>query len=167
MQLTDLLPLDTWKSLEEELFEKSGLHSSVFDANGIRITDTKHWANRLCPVIKADDRGQSYICAVAHMNIAAEAAQSGEPVIGECDAGMAKYVVPIFNGEAFLGVAGGCGLLLDDGEIDAFMLEKTLGMEEEKAASLSEGMGSISTQRMEELASYVQQWLTRHLPSGQ
>ena len=166
MELTDLLPLDAWKELEEELHRRSGLQASVFDVKGVRITDTKRWANRLCPAIKADDRGQSYICAVAHMNMAAEAAGSGQPVIGECDAGLSKLVVPIFVGDEFLGAAGGCGLLLDDGEVDSFMLNKTLDLPEEKTEALAEGIVSLTTAQMEELADFIGDWLQRHLPAS-
>lgn len=166
MKLTDVLPLETWKELEEETFKRSGLQASVFDVDGIRITDTKHWANRLCPVIKADDRGQSYICAVAHMNLANEARSTGKPVIGECDAGLSKLVVPIFVGDEFLGAAGGCGLLLDDGEVDSFMLNKTLDLPEEKTEALAEGIVSLSTAQMEKLADFISDWLQRHLPAS-
>ena len=164
MKLTDLLPLERWKTLEDELSARSGMQSCVFDVDGVRISGTKRWSNRLCPVIKADDRGQSYICAVAHMNLAAEASQTREPVIGECDAGMAKYVVPIFNADQFLGVAGGCGLLLDDGEVDAFMLDKTLGMDEKQVTELSQGIGRITTPQVAQLADFVRAWLHENLP---
>ena len=166
MKLTDVLPLETWKELEDEIFNRSGLQASVFDVDGIRITDTKRFANRLCPVIKADDRGQSYICAVAHMNMANEARDTRQPVIGECDAGLSKLVVPIFVGDEFLGAAGGCGLLLDDGEVDSFMLNKTLDLPEEKTEELSEGIVSLSTAQMEELADFISDWLQQHLPAS-
>jgi ligand-binding sensor protein len=166
MKLTDVLPLETWKELEEAIFNRSGLQASVFDVDGIRITDTKRFANRLCPVIKADDRGQSYICAVAHMNMANEARDTRQPVIGECDAGLSKLVVPIFVGDEFLGAAGGCGLLLDDGEVDSFMLNKTLDLPEERTEELAEGIVSLSTAQMEELADFISDWLQQYLPAS-
>jgi len=164
MKLIDVLPMERWEALEYEIFARSGLQASVFDINGIRITDTKRWANRLCPLIKADDRGQSYICAVAHMNLANEARKTKKPVIGECDAGLSKVVVPIFYGDEFLGAAGGCGLLLDDGEVDSFMLNKTLDLPEERTEALSEGIASMSTAGMEELADFISNWLATHIP---
>lgn len=166
MKLTDLLPLETWKALEEEIFARYGLQSSVFDIDGFRITDTKHWANRLCPVIKADDRGQTYICAVAHMNLAAVSQRTKEPVIGECDAGLSKMVVPIFYGDEFLGAAGGCGLRLDDGEVDTFMLNKLLDLPEERTKELSDDIASMSTAQMQELADFIKDWLKQHIPEA-
>ena len=140
MTLTDLLPVEIWKSLEDEIFSRSGLQASVFDAEGVRVTDTKRWANRLCPVIKGDTRGQSFICAVANMSMSTEAKATRRPVMGECDAGLIKLVVPIFHGDEYLGSAGGCGLLLDDGEVDAFTVHKTIDITEEEAAALAEGV---------------------------
>ena len=58
--------------------------SNVFNTDGIRITNNKVWVNRLCPAIKATDKGQSFICAVAHMNLANQAREEHRPVIEEC-----------------------------------------------------------------------------------
>ncbi|TNF56743.1 hypothetical protein EP227_00390 [bacterium] len=155
MNLTDLLPLEKWTDLEKDIHERSGLSSNVFDINGIRITDFKVWVNRLCPVIKADDRGQSFICAVAHMNYAGMARQSKAPVIGECDAGLLKLVVPVFVNDEFLVSVGACGLLLEDSEVDTFMVNKTIEMAEEKIESLSGDMKRIPTKKAEELGRYI------------
>jgi ligand-binding sensor protein len=138
MKLTDIAPLDTWLELEQQINERSGLNASVFNVDGVRITNFKRWANKLCPVIKADEKGQNYICAVAHQSIAAEAQHSRQPVIAECDAGLMKMVVPIFINDEFLGVAGGCGYVLGDGEVDTFMVNKTIGLAEEKLKNLSD-----------------------------
>jgi ligand-binding sensor protein len=100
------------------------------------------------------------------MNLANEARDTHKPVIGECDAGLSKVVVPIFVGDEFLGAAGGCGLLLDDGEVDSFMLNKTLDLPEEKTEELAEGIVSLSTAQMEELADFISDWLQRHLPAS-
>lgn len=155
MNLTELLPLEKWIELEKDIHERSGLASNVFDINGIRITDFKVWVNRLCPVIKADDRGQSFICAVAHMNYAGMARQSKAPVVGECDVGLLKLVVPVFVNDEFLGSVGACGLLLEDSEVDTFMVNKTIEMAEEKIESLSNDMKRIPTKKVEELGRHI------------
>ena len=98
MNLTDIAPLERWMELENDINARSGMDANVFDTKGYRISPQKHWANRLCPAIKDTDKGQSFICAPAHMNIAAQAMRSRATVIEECDAGMIKLVVPIFMG---------------------------------------------------------------------
>jgi len=168
MKLTDIYPIEKWMAFEKSIHDKSGMDANVFNPQGIRITEYKEWVNRLCPAIKAIDKGQSYICAVAHMNIAAQAMQTRMPAIEECDAGLIKLVVPIFIGDEFAGAVGACGLLSEDGEVDAFLINKTTDMNEDIIQNLSEGIGTISKQKAEALAEYIQQELHNMLsPSAQ
>lgn len=152
MKLNDILPTDKWIALEKDLHNRYGLDVNVFDTSGVRISDFKEWVNGLCPAIKATDKGQSFICAVAHMNVAAQAMQTREPVIEECDAGLVKIVIPIFWEETFIGAVGACGLLLDDGEVDTFLIEKITGIDEETALRLAADAGAITTAGAEALA---------------
>jgi ligand-binding sensor protein len=156
MELLDLCPLETWKALEEEIRERSGLNAAVFDTKGIRIIPPLKWPNRLCPEIKADPKGQSFICATAHMNLANEARDSREPVIAECDAGMLKLVVPIYVEEEFVGAVSGCGLLLDDGEADTFLVNKITGMQEDRVEALAAAMGAVSMDEARALCRLIQ-----------
>jgi ligand-binding sensor protein len=159
MKLIDIYPNEKWMAFEKDIHEKSGMDANVFNREGIRITEYKKWANRLCPAVKAIDKGQSYICAVAHMNIATQAMHTRMPAIEECDAGLIKLVVPIFIGDEFVGAVGACGLLPEDGEVDAFLINKTTDMNEDVIQDLSAGIGTISRQKAEALAKYIQQEL--------
>ena len=156
MKLMDIAPLKTWIELEQKINERSGLNASVFDVDGVRITDFKKWANKLCPVIKADPKGQDYICAVAHQNIAAQAQRSHQPVVAECDAGLMKLVVPIFVNGEFLGVAGGCGYIAENGEVDMFMISKTTGIAEEKLIELSDDIPVMTPEQAESHTKFIQ-----------
>jgi ligand-binding sensor protein len=156
MKLTDLAPLEKWMALEKDIHKKSGLDVNVFDTKGYRISEFKNWANRLCPEIKATDKGQSFICAPAHMNIATLAMRSKQPVIEECDAGLLKLVVPILLNDEYVGAVGACGFLLDDGEVDSFLVNKTTDINEDKVERLAEGIDSITTEEAEILAQYIE-----------
>ncbi len=155
-QLTDLLPLQEWAAFENEIYDATGLEASVFNIKGIRITDNKKWANRLCPEIKATDKGQAFICAVAHMNLAEIGRQTGEPVIEECDAGLVKLVVPIIVNGEFIGAFGACGLMLEDGEVDSFLVNKITGIDEETVDALAPDVKTISQEAMETLRDQIQ-----------
>lgn len=157
MNLSDLLPLEKWVEIEKEINEFSGLDVNVFDTEGYRITDFKFWANKLCPAIKDTDKGQSFICAVAHMNVSAMAKNQKKAVIEECDAGLIKLVVPIFVKDEFAGSIGACGALLDDGEADDFLIHKITDIEEETINRLSENIKSVSTEKANELAAFIQE----------
>ncbi len=156
MKLTDIAELEIWLELEKKIHERSGLNASVFDVDGVRITDFKKWANKLCPVIKADEEGQDYICAVAHQNIAAQAKRSRKAVVAECDAGLMKLVVPIFLNGEFLGVAGGCGYIAENGEVDMFMISKTTGITEEKLMDLSDDISVMTPEQAESHTKFIQ-----------
>ena len=155
MKLTDIAPEETWVELEEEINKRSGLDANVFNVEGYRISECKNWANELCPAIKATDKGQSFICAPAHMNIAAQEMRTRKTVIEECDAGLVKMVVPVFIDDEFVGAIGACGFLLDDGEIDTFLINKMTGIEEEKIECLSKEIPAITTAKAESLSKYI------------
>lgn len=155
MELTDLLPLEKWVELEKEVNRIYRLDANFFNTEGIRITDFRKWANRLCPVVKANAKGQSFICAVAHMSIAAEARQAKRPLIEECDGGLVKIVIPIFVEDEFVGAFGACGYLLDDGDVDTFLINKITDIEEEKLEDLSSDIRRLSTADAEAMVAHV------------
>lgn len=156
MDLLDLCPLETWTALEDEIYRRSQLNPAVYNTEGIRIQPNHRWPNRLCPEIKAVPKGQSFICAVAHMNLANMARQDRRPVIEECDAGMVKLVVPIFVQDTFLGAAGGCGRVFEEGEVDTFLVNKVTGLEEDRVEELAGGVPSITMEKAQELAAFIQ-----------
>ncbi len=161
MELTDLHPVEIWTELEEKIHQKSGMSVNVFDVKGFRITGHHTWPNQLCPAIKATDKGQSFICAVAHMNLAGMAQKKGVPVLEECDAGLLKLVVPIFVESRFLGAVGVCGYRLEDGEVDNFMIQRTTEIAEDVIIKLSWDIPQYSHKEAESLISFIQEELSR------
>jgi ligand-binding sensor protein len=161
MKLTDILPLEKWIEFEEEIARRFGLDANVFNTEGVRISSFKNWINKLCPAIKDTDKGQAFICAVAHMNLAAQARKSGQAVVEECDAGLLKIVVPILVDGQFLGAVGACGVLLGDGEVDTFLVNKITEIEEERAEKLAESVGAIDAAKAEAVVDFLQERIAR------
>lgn len=155
MQLTHLLSIEKWNDLESDLANRFHLQSSIFNTEGIRITTHKNWTNSLCPVIKSIDKGQSFICAVAHMNLSNQSRQTKKAVIEECDAGLVKLVVPILYHDEFLGVIGGCGLLPYGGEVDVFAINKIIDMADEKIETLSSGIQTMTHEDARSACDYI------------
>jgi ligand-binding sensor protein len=156
MKLLDVMPVEKWVEVEKEIHGISGLNASVYDADGVRITDFKKWANRLCPAIRETEKGQKFICAVAHQNIAAQALKTGQTIVAECDAGLMKFAVPIFVRDEFLGVAGGCGLLRGQEKVDAYLVHRTTDMDEKAAENLSEEIETISELSLQSVIDYLE-----------
>lgn len=156
MQLTDICPFAQWISFEKRMHDRFGIDINVFNPEGIRITDHKAWVNRLCPAIKATDKGQAFICAVAHMNISGEARRTQQAVIEECDAGLIKLVVPIFFRGEYLGAVGACGLRFEDGEVDPFLIHQIAGIPEDTVEELARDIGVMPREKAIELARTIQ-----------
>lgn len=156
MELTDIGPLSVWETLENNIFAKFNFQGSVFNPQGMRITQVKNWSNDLCPAVKATEKGQSYICSVAHMSMTAMAKNTKKPVIEECDAGFMKLVVPIFLDDEFIGVAGGCGLLSQDGDADTFAVNKIAGIDEKTVEELTRELPVITDEDMAKAQVYIQ-----------
>lgn len=165
MNLTDICPLETWENLEKELFEKYHFQGSVFTPEGVRISSVKNFSNQLCPAIKAHEKGQTYICSAAHMNMTAMAKNSGKPVVEECDAGLTKVVVPIFHKDEFVGVAGGCGLLATDDEVDTFAVSKIADMDEDHIKDLAGSVPRVSDDTIAAVTRFIQDRISRILAS--
>jgi ligand-binding sensor protein len=161
MKLTDLQPLEKWAALEDAIRQKSGLRARVYDIDGVGITDKSAHANELCPEIRSTSKGLTFICAVAHQNLAAMAQNTREPVIEECDAGLIKIVVPIFVGDEFVGAAGGCGRLMTDGEVDDFMINKTTDIPESRIAELAASIGTLAENDVEALTDFIAEEIRR------
>ena len=156
MKLVDIMPIEKWVEIEQEINRQSGLNAAVYDVEGVRIIDLKEFPNRLCPALRETEKGQQFICAVAHQNIAAQTVKTGKTVVDECDAGLMKFAVPIFVEDEFLGVAGGCGLLRNEEEVDAYLVHRTTGLDEEVVENLSENIETIPNDRLESAISYLE-----------
>jgi hypothetical protein len=69
---------------------------------------------------------------------------------------MLKLVVPIFVQDQFIGSAGGCGLLLDQGGVDSFLVNKITEIDEERVESLAQGIPALTREQAQELAQFIQ-----------
>jgi len=156
MKLVDIMPVDRWVEIEKEINKRSGLNAAVFDAQGMRITDFKKWANQLCPTIRETEKGLKFICSVAHQNVAARVVKTRETVIDECDAGLMKFAVPIILGNEFMGVAGGCGKLRGEGQVDAYLVHRTAGLDETVVDDLSGEIETIPEVSLGSVINYVE-----------
>ena len=156
MKLIDILPIEKWVELEEEISALSGACANVYDIDGFKLIKEKNWPNRLCCEINHNKKGQTFICAPAHQNMAAIARNTGKGIAEECDAGIVKIVVPIFKNNEFIGSVGCCGLMFEDGEVESFMICKTMDIDEDQIRTLSDGVEVISERRAQELIELIE-----------
>lgn len=155
MELNNIMPFEKWKELAEDINTRFNFNGTVFDKNNNVVAKSEGWANKVCPAIKSGD--SRVICASAQQRISNVAREKKEPVIEECDAGFIKFVIPIFVGNEFVGMAGGCGCLSGDTEVDSFYVSKLLKKEEEGIDDLLKSVRHITQDKLEEAIRYVQE----------
>lgn len=163
MEMTDILSKEEWARFEKELYDRFHINCTVYNTSGIGVSGKPNWCNRLCPLIKANKDSLAAICAPGNQNFMAQAKQTHQTVIGECDAGLMKIAVPIFSNGDFLGTAGGCGLLPEGGELETFMIEKTTGLSVAEIEGLCEGMGSMTENQASEMAAFIEERITEFM----
>ena len=156
MELIDIMLLEKWVEIEKEINRRSGLNAAVDDVRGKRITDYIKWANKLCPSLRATEKGLQSICSVAHQNVAARVLKTHQTVIEECDAGLMKFAVPIFVQDEFVGVAGGCGKLRGQGQVDAYLVHRTTDLDENLVNNLAGEIETINEDTLESVINYVE-----------
>lgn len=167
MKLTDILSQKEWAQFEKELFDRFHINCAMFDASGTAVTGEQNWCNRLCPEIKTNEDSRAAICAPANQEFMTQAEQTKKPVIGECDVGLMKICVPIFVEGEFMGAAGGCGLMPEGGELETFLIEKTLGLSEEEIAELCEGLGSMTEDEAQEMADFIERRIEQYVKAAE
>jgi ligand-binding sensor protein len=156
MILTDILTTEQWLEFQKNIYERSGLNVSVFDAEGTMISNYKEWANRLCPVIKGHPKGKAIICTVANNNISLMAKKSKKSVIEECDAGMLKIAVPVYKNDEYLGVISCCGLLQEGSEVDAFLIHKMTDINREEIENPSKDLKTLPADKISAVIKYIE-----------
>ncbi len=166
MTLTDILSKEEWAKFEMELYERWQISATVYDTSGVSVTGKPNWCNSLCPEIKANKDSLAAICAPGNQNFMAQARQTKKPIIGECDAGLIKIAVPIFVNGEFMGTAGGCGLLPEGGEVESFLIEKSMGLDEEKIAGFCHGLGTMTEAQAEEMAAFIENRIDQYIANA-
>ena len=159
MTITDLAPIEAWEQLERELHDKFGLNAAVNGADGMRVTAYANWCNQLCPRIKGDPKGLSAICAVAGRHFSQFCTEARKPLIDECDACLTKVAVPVLKNGEYLGCAGGCGALMQDSEVETFLVSKSLDMDEDEVEKLAATAPLLTPERADEIVAFLKKRL--------
>jgi ligand-binding sensor protein len=159
MELTDIMPIDKWNALAEELYKLCGMNVRVYNTEGKVITSHMEWANKLCPLIRSSREGLMTVCAMAQQNVSAQAKKLKAPIMSECDAGLIKFVVPIFHNEEFLGTFGACGCLESNVEVEKSLLHDITGIDLEELEKAASEVKEITEEKANELLNHFRERL--------
>ncbi|QLA16657.1 hypothetical protein GD605_11295 [Desulfolutivibrio sulfoxidireducens] len=161
MQMTDLLSKDQWMEFEQALHQQWKVNACAYDAKGSLFTGFKNFINPLCAKIKSCPEGIQAICSVAHRHMAHQAQTTRKTIIEPCDAGLLKICTPVFVGDVFVGIVGGCGRLPAGGEVETFVIEKALGLSHETVKELADQVPTITREEAEDIARFLEEYVKK------
>jgi len=153
MELTDVMSLEKWKSIVDQIHEKFGFNGTAYKKDNSVLAKSGGWANKVCPAIKSGD--SIFVCSSAQMRLFKNAQEKKDCVVDECDAGFIKFLIPIYVGNEIAGMIGGCGCLAENTEIDVFHLSKLL--KKEDITDILSSTKHISEDKLKEAVQFVQE----------
>lgn len=165
MELTNIASIEKWEEFEKEIHTRSGMNACVYNNQWNRITSYVAFANDVCSTIKAYPDGIAAICTIANQYFGTKLAKTKQPLVDECDAGFVKFAVPILSEGVLVGMVGGCGHLLPDGEVETFLIEKAIGKDDLELGKKINTVKTISKKEVAELIVFVQNHLRGLLSS--
>ena len=155
MLMTDILPVEAWAALEQEILERFHVNAHVYNDKGAPFTGHAPYGNRFCPALREHRQAAVTICAGVNQALGLEVRESGQPSVTDCDAGLMVVCVPVVVDGELVGMVGGCGAIVDDAEPETFLIEKTSGLTEEQVAELCSDMPRLSAAQAEEISAWI------------
>ena len=136
MKLLDIFAVEEWDKLLGSFKTVVGIAPITFDAAGAPVT-TPCFTCEACRMIKSTAEGAKR-CKEGHVKMVAEAKLSRKALVKFCHAKFLKVTIPIFSGEEFLGITGGCNILPENATIEDdfyIRLGSQIGLDGEKLAA--------------------------------
>lgn len=158
LTLTEIIPWEKMVAYEKEFNERTGLNSCIIDQTGQRVTAYRNWANPLCPLIRGETKGSTCTCSKVREMLEA-ARPEGDMVISTCEAGMIILGIPVYKDGFLLGIMGGCGMLPEDGELNALAVSITTGLSISRIKLLCRDIGRINAKETKALGQYLRRRL--------
>ncbi|HTZ53128.1 MAG TPA: PocR ligand-binding domain-containing protein [Spirochaetia bacterium] len=120
MKLQDLFTVEEWDRLLGSFKTVIGIAPITLDAAGNAIT-SPCFTCEACRMIKSTAEGARR-CKEGHVRMVAEAKETRKALVKVCHAKFLKITIPIFDGNEFLGVTGGCNVFPENAPADAEFL---------------------------------------------
>jgi ligand-binding sensor protein len=147
MNIIEVYGKEKWQSLLDELHQKLNMTVQLLDheAQGVLKSGEQ---NSLCNSIRENKENRTFICAQTAQGMTAEIKAAGEPVNDFCEAGLARFAVPVFRGGEFIGQVTGCGAITNSDEIDSYMLSRQMKSGEDDVRALMDKVPKMDSETL-------------------
>ena len=123
MDMYDIRSKEDWQKVLDSIHKELGMLSAITDKENA-VLQVSGQRNPLCLKIRSFKEALAFICSQAQQSMAQETKERKRPVIDACDAGMSKFVIPIFFKGDFVGTLTACGAHIPGTELENFIIEK-------------------------------------------
>jgi len=145
MRLLDLYSVEEWDRLLGSFKTVMGIAPITIDGAGNPVTSAC-FTCEACRMIKSTPEGAKR-CKEGHQQMVAEAKASRKALVKACHAKFLKVTIPIFNGDEFLGITGGCNVLPENEKVDDeffHRLAAEIGVDGEQLAAAAKKAKRVS-----------------------
>jgi ligand-binding sensor protein len=151
LSVYDVNSRENWQILLEETQSSSGLPTALLNSKNV-ILQSSGERNELCKEIRSRDKAKPVICGQSQQFMAEMARNGKTSVVEICEAGMVKFVVPVFKDGNYLGCMTACGGMLPETEVEAYLIEKTAGIDEPSVSKMAETAPVVKRKKLQQLA---------------
>jgi ligand-binding sensor protein len=147
MNVYDIKSEKEWQKILDDVREESGMPAALVDKKSV-VLQVSGERNPLCSEIRANNESLAFICGQTQQFMTKQARSTRKPVIDACEAGMLKFLVPLFIDTDFMGSITVCGSCIPGEEIETFAIEKSTKMNENEIMPLAKMVPEVDEEKV-------------------
>jgi ligand-binding sensor protein len=151
LSVYDVDSRENWQKLLDGTQSSLGLPIALLDPDNV-ILQTSGERNELCKEIRSLKKAKPVICGQSQQFMAEMARTQNASIVDICEAGMAKFVVPVFKDENYLGCITTCGCMLPETKVEAYLIEKAAGIGENTIVEMAEDIPIVQKEQLQQVA---------------
>ena len=159
MNMYDIRSKEEWQKMLDSVHKEIGMLSAITDKENA-VLQVSGQRNPLCSKIRSFKESLAFICSQAQQSMAQKTKEKKRPVIDACDAGMSKFVIPVFYQSDFVGTLTACGACIAGTELETFVIENATKTNRQDIEKLIQQVPQCDGEKMAE----VVQRLTPTIP---
>jgi len=135
MSVYDIRLKEEWQKILDNIYQELGMPAAVLDEKNI-ILEISGERNALCSKIRSIKESFGFICGQTQQFMAETARVKKKPVIDLCEAGLSKFIIPLFSQDEWAGSITACGSSIPGEEIEDFVIALNTKMSEQEISRL-------------------------------
>ncbi len=151
MSVYDIKSEEEWQKVLDDVCEESGMPAALVDKKNI-VLQVSGERNPLCSEIRANNESLAFICGQTQQFMTKQAKSIRKPVFDACEAGMLKFLIPLFLDTDFVGSITVCGSCAPGEEIETFAIAKSTKMNENEIRPLAKMVPEVDQEKVRGVA---------------